>query len=140
MHEDRLEELAALELEPSEVRAILVRLGREEFGDGKSTVAAVAEASGRSTAEIGSLLTELRGESFERRFSSVLLDHEGRLAAIEKQLPGTRPSVVKDYSYDAASFQMDRSKRNPRPIDVALAILGAIVGFLVVAFAMGLIR
>lgn len=131
MTESTLEELAAQELTAAELRNLLERIGKTEFGSDAPTVGAVAEATGLTAAEVGHLLADLRGASFQERFGTVLNDHEGRIRFIEKKLGGISPSKVKDYSHDAENFKLIPETK-PVPVnDIIVAIFCALLVILI---------
>lgn len=131
MTESTLEELAAQELTAAELRNLLERIGKTELGSDAPTVGAVAEATGLTAAEVGHLLADLRGVSFQERFGNVLNDHEGRIRLIEKKLGGISPSKVKDYSHDAQNFKLKPDSRPVRIDDVVVAIFCALLVILI---------
>lgn len=131
MTESTLEELAAQELTAAELRTLLKRIGKAEFGSDAPTVGAVAEATGLTAAEVGHLLADLRGASFQARFGTVLNDHEGRIRFIEKKLGGISPSKVKDYSHDAENFKLKPDSKPARINDIVVAIFCALLVILI---------
>lgn len=132
MHELELEALAREELTPAELRVLLERIGQAELGGSDApTVAAVAEATGLGTADVGSMLAALRGEDFRRRFEHVLSNHEGRLRRLEQGKHPMANAEIKDYSHDAENFKLKpEEKESTKGFNVILGIIIA-VGFLI---------
>ena len=82
-----LEEIAAEELTPAEVREVLTRLAVSEFGGSdQATVAAVAEVVGTSPLVVGRLLAEIRHRSLDERFGSRLRENETRLGETQAEV------------------------------------------------------
>ncbi len=132
MTESTLEELAAQELTPTELRSLLERIGRQEFGGSDApTVGAVAETTGLSPLEVGQLLADLRGVAFQERFGALLANHEQRLTFIEQKFTGTVPSKIKDYSRDAENFKLKPDSKPVRLNDIAVAIACAVLVLLI---------
>jgi len=79
-----LEQIASVELSPDEVRAVLERLGQEEFGlDGTTTVRDVVEATGADPTDIAAALQAVRGANLAHVYGRRLDDHEHRITRLE---------------------------------------------------------
>jgi len=127
-----LEALAREELTEAEVRSLLERLGREEFGSDSPTVGAVAEATGESVQSIGARLAELRGDEFRARFESILNQHESRISRLEQGKHPMSNAQIKDYSHDAANFRLKPEEGKTSPLQLGLGILAGIAAVVIV--------
>lgn len=88
-----LDQISAIGLSPEEVRSVLERLGRVEFGlEEKSTVGDIVEATGADPTDVLTALQLVRGTDLAERYGARLDDHESRLTDLESSSRPHGPS------------------------------------------------
>lgn len=134
-----LDHISAIELSPEEVRSVLERLGRVEFGlEDKSTVGDIVEATSADPTDVLTALQLVRGTDLTEHYGARLDDHESRLTGLESSRthgPSPHPLEKKtDAMLGLLKMQevesLQRQKQAATYL-VVLVVIGAVFALLV---------